>query len=329
MGQVADLLLLPAVQRSFLALVLAGASLPIVGVFIVGLDIVTMRVAVMHLALLGMAIGFLLHLDPLLCALAICGVSGASLAPFARSSRGLAGPMSLLMTFGIALALLVLSISGVNATGAFALLWGSILATKVVDLVVLGVVAALVLTLYWLRRHELALLLFDRELALCSGVNADRLVLILLFVIAVAVASSIRLTGALLVDALTLLPAIGARNLGRSLGSMVAWSVVLGLTGSLAGFVVSLVVDQPPGPVLVLVAGAITLSTYSLRGVLHAVSPFHQHDPRALDERGVVPGGLRLRGVGPIPDDGADGSQGGRGDELGGGIREGRRSDDG
>ncbi|MGH3765570.1 MAG: metal ABC transporter permease [Pseudonocardiaceae bacterium] len=98
-------------------------------------------------------------------------------------------------------------------------------------------------------------MLFDRELALCSGVNADRIVLVLLVVTAVAIGSAIRLTGALLVDALTLLPALGARNLGRSLRSMVIWSIILGLFGNALGFIVALVLDQPLGPVLVLPSG--------------------------------------------------------------------------
>ncbi|MGH8934397.1 MAG: metal ABC transporter permease [Egibacteraceae bacterium] len=96
------------------------------------------------------------------------------------------------------------------------------------------------------RRAELTLVLFDRELALCSGVDAGRLTVALLVVVAVAIGAAIRLTGALLVDALTLLPALGARNLGRSLTSMVRWSVALGLAGNLAGFGVALALDLPP-----------------------------------------------------------------------------------
>ncbi|MGH2952312.1 MAG: metal ABC transporter permease, partial [Solirubrobacterales bacterium] len=83
-------------------------------------------------------------------------------------------------------------------------------------------------------------------------------------------------TGALLVDALTLLPALGARNLGRSLRSMVIWAIVLGLLGNAIGFVVALALDQPLGPVLVLVAGALTLLTYLVPGgALDALTPSH------------------------------------------------------
>ncbi len=285
MTALVELLSLEAVQRSALGLLIGAVSLPVVGVFIVGLDIIAVRFAVMHVALLGIAVGLLTGLDPVLCGLLACALAGAGVAPLARRPTGLTGAMGLMMTFAIAGALLVLSVSGVNATGAFALLWGSILATRPVDLVVLAVLAVVVHGLFWRKRRELGLVLFDRELALCSGVNADRIVLVLLVVTAVAIGSAIRLTGALLVDALTLLPALGARNLGRSLRSMVIWSIILGLLGNAAGFVVALALDQPLGPVLVLVAGTLTLLTYLIPGrVLDALTPSHPGGrPAGLD----------------------------------------------
>ncbi|WP_424533474.1 metal ABC transporter permease [Sphaerisporangium viridialbum] len=270
MNSIGALMELPSVRLAVLALLLGAVALPIVGVFIVGLDIMPVRFAMMHVALLGIAIGLLTGLDPLLCALVLCALTGGALTPMARSSAGLSGAMGLLMTLAIAAALLVLSISGVNANGAFELLWGSILATRTQDVVSLAVLAVIVPLLYGLRRRDLALLLHDRELALCSGVAVERLTLILLMVIAVAIASAIRLTGALLVDALTLLPALAARRAGRSLSAMVRWAVIFGLVFNVGGFFLALLFDLPPGPTLVLVGGVCTL-------LLHAIpsSSFH------------------------------------------------------
>ncbi|MGW4424838.1 metal ABC transporter permease [Streptosporangium sp. NPDC004631] len=264
MNSIWTLMEIPSVRLALLALLLGSVALPIVGVFIVGLDIMPVRFAMMHVALLGIAIGLLTGLDPLLCALVLCGLTGGALTPLARSSTGLSGAMGLLMTLAVAAALLVLSISGVNANGAFELLWGSILATRPGDVVALAALAVIVPVLYGMRRRDLALLLHDRELAVCSGVAVERLTLILLVVIAVAIASAIRLTGALLVDALTLLPALAARRVGRSLPAMVGWSVVFGLAFNLGGFLLALLLDFPPGPVLVLVGGVCTLLLHSI-----------------------------------------------------------------
>ncbi|WP_439657234.1 metal ABC transporter permease [Lentzea sp. HUAS TT2] len=257
-----ELLELAAVQRAAFALLLGAVALPIVGVVIIGLDIMPVRFAMMHIALLGIAVGLLTGLDPLLCAVVACGLSGAGLTPLARSSSGLSGAMGLLMSLAIAAALLVLSTSGVNASAAFELLWGSILATKTGDVILLGALAVIVPGLFVWRRRQLALLLHDRELAACSGVPVNRLTLVLLVLVAIAIAGAIRLTGALLVDALTLLPALAARRLAQSLTGMALWAVGIGVVVNLAGFALALLLDQPPGPVLVLLAGAVALAAH-------------------------------------------------------------------
>lgn len=280
-----QLLELPAVRWAGLALVLGAIGLPVVGVIIIGLDIMPVRFAMMHVALLGIAVGLLTGVDPLLCALVACGLSGAALTPLARTPSGLSGAMGLLMSLAIAAALLVLSISGVNAAGAFELLWGSILATKPGDVIVLGVLAVVIPVLFWLRHRQMALLLHDRELAACSGVRVERLTLVLLVIVAVAVAGAIRLTGALLVDALTLLPALAARRLARSLRAMVIWAVAIGVTVNLAGFALALLLDMPPGPVLVLVAGVVAI-------VAHLV-PASRRGAGAQHVLGDLPGGAQ------------------------------------
>ena len=269
-----ELLSLPVIQRSGVALVIAGAFLPVVGVLIIGFDILTVRFAVMHVALLGLALGLWIGIDPTLLALVMCAAAGAGLATLADRPGGLSGPMGFLMTVTIAGALLILSVSGVNANSAFTLLWGSILATRPIDLLILVVLGTAVLAWYVSRRRGIALLLFDREVAACSGVAVGALTAVALMAVSVSIGASIRLTGALLVDSLTILPALAARNLASSLSSMVRIAIVLGILGNLAGFVLALVLDLPPGPVLVLVAGAVTTISYLKKGTIHhATSP--------------------------------------------------------
>nr|WP_202469807.1 metal ABC transporter permease [Streptomyces sp. SID2888] len=261
-ADIGPLLQLVPVQRAGLALLVAAAGLPVIGVVIVGLDIMPVRFAMMHVALLGIAVGLLTGLDPMLCALVACALAGAGVAPLARTPDGLSGAMGLLMSLAIAAALLVLAVSGVNAAGAFALLWGSILSVGTADLWLLAGLAVAVPGLFWWRRRDIALLLYDRELALSSGVRVERLTLLLLVLVAVSVAGAIKLTGALLVDALTLLPALAARRLGRSLSSIVLWAVGIGVVVNLTGFLVALRFDWPPGPVLVLTAGVVVLAVH-------------------------------------------------------------------
>ncbi|MGW4330777.1 metal ABC transporter permease [Nocardia sp. NPDC004573] len=261
-AQVLDLLGMGSVQRAGVALLVGSIGLPVVGVAIVGLDIIPVRFAMMHVALLGAAVGMLIGWDPALCGLLACAVAGAGISPLARTPETLSGAMGLLMSLAVAAALLALAAAGVHASAAFSLLWGSILAVRAQDVVVLAVLAVVVPALFWWRRRDLALLLHDRELALVSGVAVGRLTLILLVLVAVAVAGAIRLTGALLVDALTLLPALAARRLGRSLISIIVWAVGIGVAVNSVGFLLALAFDLPPGPVLVLTAGAVAFAVH-------------------------------------------------------------------
>lgn len=272
-----ELFAIPGVRRSAVALLAAGLSLPIVGVFIIGLDVITVRFAVMHVALLGIAVALWIGIEPQLLALGLCALAGVLLAPLADRPGGLAGPMSFLMTVAVAAALLVLSISGVNANGAFEILWGSILATRTPDLLVIIAVACAIVGVYLRTRRSLGLLLFDRELAACSGVAVGGLTAVLLVLIAVSIGATIRVTGALLVDSVTLLPALSARNIARSFSTTVAWAVALGLLGNTVGYLAALQFDQPPGPTLVLVAGAITLVTFALSGRAKRLGPVPTH----------------------------------------------------
>lgn len=265
MNEIAELLRLAPVQRGFAATLMAGAGLPIAGVWILGLDVIPLRFAMMHVALLGVALGTLLGIEPTVFALVLCALAGAALAPLASRPEGLSGPLGLLMTLSIALALLVLSIAGVNATRAFEWLWGSVLATQAIDLLVLAIVVALLVAFQWRFHQSLKLLLHDRELAMCSGVKVGALTVGLLVLMSLAVAASIKLTGALLVDAVTLLPALAARNLGHSFDAILAWAAGIGAFGAAIGFFLTLLTDQPPGQVLILTMTAITLASYAFR----------------------------------------------------------------
>lgn len=260
--QFTDLLAMPAVHRAALALGVGSLALPLVGVVIIGLNIMPVRFAVMHVALLGIAAGLLTGLDPMLCALIACAFTGAGITPFARTPAGLSGAMGLLMSLAIAGALLMLSLSGVNAATAFELLWGSILAVKAVDICILVALAVLVPTVLVVSHKKIVLLLNNRELALASGIRVDLLTGVLLVLVAISIVSGIRLTGALLVDALTLLPALTGRRLGTTFASICLWSIAASLVSNSIGFTIALLWDLPPGPVLVLVAGALVLMAH-------------------------------------------------------------------
>lgn len=97
----------------------------------------------------------------------------------------------------------------------------------------------------------------NEELAQASGLNprAERLVLTLALALVVAV--SIKIVGALLIAALLIIPAAAARSVARSPEAMAAGATLAGALSVLAGLALSLQADTPAGPSIVVAAAVL------------------------------------------------------------------------
>ena len=89
------------------------------------------------------------------------------------------------------------------------------------------------------------------------GLPERRIYYLIVFVLGITVAVSMRLIGALLVDALVLLPAIAARMIARSLKQMFLLSSLFGLISGVGGLFLSLAVDIPSSSAIILFASLI------------------------------------------------------------------------
>jgi ABC-type Mn2+/Zn2+ transport system permease subunit len=117
---------------------------------------------------------------------------------------------------------------------------------------IFGMSASVVIILVlWLLRNRFILALFSPELAATTGVNVSAMNLIFLILFGLAILSSLRFLGALLVGSLIIIPASTARQLTHSLGSFLAVSAGLSVAAMLAGFFLSGHYDVALGPVVV------------------------------------------------------------------------------
>jgi zinc transport system permease protein len=141
--------------------------------------------------------------------------------------------------------------------------WKYVAITAALDAAILAVVALL--------GKELQAVAFDEEFAEVAGLPVERLLLLLLALISLAIVVLIRVVGAILVIALLTLPGASARPWATGLPRMLALSVAISATATLAGLALSLVlsdvagVSAPPGPLIILVATLI----YGLSVALH------------------------------------------------------------
>ncbi len=253
--------------RAALGAVGTALAAGLLGCFVVWRRMAYFGDATAHAAILGVALslGFSVSI--------FAGVAGIALlmalSIFALSGKGYAVDtvLGVLSHGALATGLVAVSLIPGARINLDAYLFGDVLTVSKTDLAIIWGGAALVALVLW--RHWSALLTstLNPDLAYAAGLNPRREQLVLTLLLAAVVAVSIKVVGALLITALLVIPAATARGLSRTPERMAVIAAILGVIAAIGGLEVSLYLDTPVGPSIVVVAAAMfALST--LRGAM-------------------------------------------------------------
>jgi len=168
-----------------------------------------------------------------------------------RLDTGLTG--AFFMTGSIALAFVLFYKAGVPALDVFGLFTGSVLNLGPGDLRAVIILGAVILLVYICIFREVQLVFYDPEQAEWLGVPAQKIKNALLFLTGLSIGVAMKIVGALLIDALILLPAMTAISLSRSLLQILLLSSLLGMVTAVGGLLLSMVLDMPTGATITLV----------------------------------------------------------------------------
>lgn len=242
--------------RALLAGLMAASAAAPLGCLVVWRRMAYFGDATAHAAILGVALALAfsasIYLGTLISALAMAVIVSV------MAGRGWAMDtmLGVLAHSALALGLVAVSFLPRVRLDLHGFLFGDILTVARADLAVIGAGAALVLALLaWRWRALLAATVSD-DLARAAGIDTGRERLVLTLALAVTVAVSLRVVGALLIGALLVLPAAAARVLARSPEGMVAGALMVGWGAVGAGLAMSLRWDTPAGPSIVTAAAA-------------------------------------------------------------------------
>ncbi len=225
------------------------------GCFIVWRRMAYFGASLAHSALLGVALGFVLGVDPTL-GIAAAAVLLALLLVVMERQRNLPSDtlLGILAHAGLALGLVVLSFFETLRVDLMGYLFGDILAVSRGDLLwiygggalALGVLAAIWRGLLTATLHE--------ELAQAEGLPVVQLRLALMLTIAIVIAIAMKIVGILLIISMLIIPAATARCFARTPEQMAVLSAVAGILAVGLGLWASLQADSPAGPSIVVSA---------------------------------------------------------------------------
>jgi zinc transport system permease protein len=165
------------------------------------------------------------------------------------------------LTLGLGLCLLVALTRQFNVHQVESVLFGSLLTVTDADLLLLVAVGILVAILLIREYNKLLLDSLNPPLATVSGADSAFLEYFFAVILTVSIVVSLKVIGALLVEALVVVPAAAARNVAGSTRSYLAWSIVVAFLAGAGGLGVSTKLLVPTGGAVVLAVSGIFFLT--------------------------------------------------------------------
>lgn len=258
-------------QRAFLAGVITAVLAAAMGVFIVLRRMSLVGDSLAHASLAGVAAGMLLGFYPFYGAL-LFAAGAALVIEFIRGSfqRYAEVALAVVMSGGMALAVIMISLGKAFNTDLFSYLFGSLVAVSPTDVRVIAAAGIVIITSLALLHRELFAITFDEEAAYLSGIPVRAVNIYFTLLTALTVALAVRVVGTLLVAALMVIPPAVSLQLARSFKATFAIAIGVALTSVITGLYISFIFDLAPGGTIVLMAAAILVAVILVKGALHS-----------------------------------------------------------
>lgn len=273
----------PVYREIFLPPVLAGLAIALFGgvlsVFVVMKRLAFIGQGISHAAFGGIGVAYVLGLGAAagtaelslqfaivfaFCLLAALQVGFLTQSEAGRGSTGKSQSdtaIGIVLVASMAIGSLLLHIaerSGRVQTVAWeSLLFGSLISIDATYAAVAWGVAAVIFAVLVALRRPLTFWAFDEPAAAAFGVRVQLMRLVLLFLLALATVTAMKLAGVVLATAMLVLPAAAAVQFSASAPRVLALSLVFAVASVLIGVVLSFEFDWPTGASIVLTLAAI------------------------------------------------------------------------
>jgi zinc transport system permease protein len=253
-------------QRAIISGIAIAVLCSVVGLFLVLRRYSLFGDAIAHTSFGGIAAGLLIGIYPLWTAYIVSLVSAVIITRI-KQKFDISGDaaIAILLSSGIAIGLILISLAGGFTLDIFSFLFGSILLVSAEDtILILGLTGAILIVILLLYR-ELIYSTFNEEQARVSGIPVDKINYLIVFIAGITVVTSIQLVGILLISALFVIPNVTTIMYGRSFKQTALLSIVFAISSVVIGILASYVFDITPSGSIVLLLIAIFGASLGLK----------------------------------------------------------------
>ena len=160
--------------------------------------------------------------------------------------------IALISTGSLAVGVMVVSMTTGMNTDVYNYLFGSILSMSEEDVVLTGVVSAVILVLFVFFYHRIFAVTFDETFARATGLNAGLYNMVIALLTALVIVIGMRMMGSLLISSLVVFPAVTSMRTCITFRSVMICSAIVSAVCLVAGLMISYLFAAPTGASIVL-----------------------------------------------------------------------------
>jgi zinc transport system permease protein len=250
-------------QRALIAGIAISTICSVVGLFLVLRRQSLFGDSLAHMAFGGIAVGMFTNTYPLWTAFVASILAALGITKLQHSTNIPAdSAVAIMLSSGLALGILLLSLSGGFSVDLFSFLFGNILLVSLEDTLLVLIITAIVLVLVSILYKQFLYITFDEQQAKVSGLKVLRLNYVFIVLASLTVIASMRLVGILLISSLIVIPNITAMMFGAGFKRTSLISVFISMISVVSGITLSYILNSAPSGTIVLISISIFLTTF-------------------------------------------------------------------
>lgn len=239
-------------QRALVAAILVGIATGLVGPYLVLRRLSLVGDGLAHLAFGGVALGFLIGINPLLSAAVVVILGSLLIRRLIQQNVYGEAAIALILSLGIGTGIVIIGATRGFGTDLFSYLIGTILALSWTNILHLSIVVAIIAGFILVFKRELFLLTFQKDVARLLSRRTTLADYLFSILIALVTLVAVQAVGILLVTALLVIPTLIALLLGKSFRQTTVLAISISALASAIGIISSFWLDVPPSGLIVL-----------------------------------------------------------------------------
>ena len=245
-------------QRALISGIAISISCSLIGLFLILKRFSLFGDAISHVAFGGIALGLFLKSNPIWVSLIVSIIGALAIIKLNSSKRIYSdSSISVLLSLGLAMGLVLISLSGGFSIDITSYLFGSILLVNIEETVSTVLLSVIVIAFVILYYKKLIYLVFNEEQALVNGINTVVLNILFITLATIAIVMSIRLIGVLMVSSLLIIPNVSSLLLGYGFKKTILFSICFSLISVILGIILAFEWNITPSGMIVITSAGI------------------------------------------------------------------------